>query len=486
MNPGLPVLVKKLHIEVTGSGKEHPDLQTQGLAENFPLQEGNQLDDRRYEAGKKAILTLALTSGFLKARFIKNRVAVRQQEKQADIELCLATGPLYFFGKTTSEQNIITPKLFQGYIPYHFGEVYSFEVLSQFQTDLYSTGYFGKVRVEPDLSLDDKEGLHIPVNISLSQLKKKNRYSFGLGYGTDTGARGNIGWTNRIINRWGHKPFLHVQLAEKSSRVAAGYEIPVPILDLRYDILSFDALYFDQIWEDTVSEQLSLSTSLKHNAPKYQFGVGLEYLDENYTAGGMNDSTYLLIPSGFFTMIVAGERVNTKNGLRINASVQGAETSFLSSTSFFQFQAGGKAILTPQAPLEQWRLLGRINFGATAMESLDQLPPSLRFYAGGDHSVRGYAYKALGPKDDSGRVVGGQYLTEASVEIEREIFSIWSVAVFYDIGNAYDDIDADLQQGAGVGVRMTLPFGKIRLDFAEALSEDGFSPRIHLTLGSDL
>ena len=120
------------------------------------------------------------------------------------------------------------------------------------------------------------------------------------------------------------------------------------------------------------------------------------------------------------------------------------------------------------------------------MESIDKLPPSLRFYAGGDQSVRGYGYKSLGPTDSSGRVVGGQYLTEGSVELERKLFGIWSAAVFYDLGNAYDTIDANLQQGVGVGVRMTLPFGQIRLDLADAISEEGFSLRIHLTLGADL
>jgi translocation and assembly module TamA len=83
-------------------------------------------------------------------------------------------------------------------------------------------------------------------------------------------------------------------------------------------------------------------------------------------------------------------------------------------------------------------------------------------------------------------VVGGQYLTEASAELERKLFGIWSAAVFYDIGNAYDNIDAKLQQGVGIGVRMSLPFGQLRFDFAEALSEPGFSLRIHLTLGADL
>ncbi|RWX49657.1 Surface antigen, partial [Candidatus Electrothrix communis] len=112
--------------------------------------------------------------------------------------------------------------------------------------------------------------------------------------------------------------------------------------------------------------------------------------------------------------------------------------------------------------------------------------PSLRFYAGGDHSVRGYGYKELGPEDSSGKIIGGQYLTEASIEIERKINDTWSAAAFYDLGNAYDDIDLDLQVGAGLGVRMNLPFGQVRLDVACAVSDADYPLRIHLTIGADL
>ena len=63
---------------------------------------------------------------------------------------------------------------------------------------------------------------------------------------------------------------------------------------------------------------------------------------------------------------------------------------------------------------------------------------------------------------------------------------MWSVAAFYDVGNAFDDIEDDLKQGAGVGVRMSLPFGQIRVDVASALSEEGQPFRLHLSVGADL
>jgi translocation and assembly module TamA len=480
VDPGQPVRVASLSVEVTGQGREHEALRN--LAAAFPLQPGSQLKDSEYEKGKKQILNAALTAGYIRAKFTESRVEVRAKEGKAAIRLCLESGPLHVFGETASSQYILKPELLQRYLSYRPGDVYSLSALNRLQADLYSTGYFSQVTVEPKLPSAEESGSEVPVELHLAPAPK-NRYSLGGGYGTDTGARGSIGWKNRMINSYGHRPSFNIQLAEKGSKAAGGYEIPVPILDLRYDTLSFDTLYSEESWANTEISQYDIGATLKHNAPKYQFGAGLEYLHETYSVGDTDDSTWMLMPNAFLTMILAENRVSTDHGIRVSGSVRGAQAPYFASTSFVQFRVGGKAIFSP---FEKWRLIGRGSIGATTMESINELPPSLRFYAGGDQSVRGYGYKALGPKDDSGRVVGGQYLTEGSVELERKLSGIWSVAAFYDIGNAYDTIDARLQQGVGVGVRMSLPFGQIRLDLADPISEGSFSVRIHLTLGADL
>ena len=74
-------------------------------------------------------------------------------------------------------------------------------------------------------------------------------------------------------------------------------------------------------------------------------------------------------------------------------------------------------------------------------DPLTDLPPSLRFYAGGDRSVRGYTYQSLGPKDASGNVIGGKHLLVGSVEVEYAISKSWSMALFYDVGNAFNNFE---------------------------------------------
>ena len=99
------------------------------------------------------------------------------------------------------------------------------------------------------------------------------------------------------------------------------------------------------------------------------------------------------------------------------------------------------------------RLLLRSEFGASGIDEFNALPPSQRFFAGGDQSVRGYAYQSLGPTDADGKVIGGKFLSTYSVEAEYRVWGNWGAAVFADAGGADDDPHPFLARGVGAGVR---------------------------------
>ena len=110
----------------------------------------------------------------------------------------------------------------------------------------------------------------------------------------------------------------------------------------------------------------------------------------------------------------------------------------------------------------------------------------MRYFAGGDQSVRGYAYQALGPRDQFGHVLGGRSLLVGSVELEYRFLKKWGVAVFYDAGNAARNFSFSLKQGTGFGLRWLSPIGMVRADLAFAVSEPGRPLRLHLNIGPDL
>ena len=133
------------------------------------------------------------------------------------------------------------------------------------------------------------------------------------------------------------------------------------------------------------------------------------------------------------------------------------------------------------------RLLLRANAGATASRDFSLLPPSVRFFAGGDESVRGYDYESLGPKDAEGNVIGGTNLLVASVEFERHLKGNFYGAVFVDAGNAFDNTDFDPETGIGFGVKWRSPIGLVRLYLGYPVTaDDDRKVRFHLRLGADL
>ena len=126
--------------------------------------------------------------------------------------------------------------------------------------------------------------------------------------------------------------------------------------------------------------------------------------------------------------------------------------------------------------------------GVTFLDgSIDEMPASLRFFTGGDRSVRGYDFQSLGPKDRKGEVTGGKHLLVGSAELERAVYKNWGIAVFYDVGNAFNKFsDMDLHEGAGIGLRYYTPIGAIRLDYARQIGVDDPDNKIHITVGLEL
>ena len=132
------------------------------------------------------------------------------------------------------------------------------------------------------------------------------------------------------------------------------------------------------------------------------------------------------------------------------------------------------------------RVLGRVQAGGIATTDFESIPPSLRFFAGGDQSVRGYDYQSLSPKNNQGDRIGGRYLVAGSAEYQYSIAEKWRLATFVDQGNSFNSLEfPSLKTGVGIGVRWVSPVGPLRLDLARALDDDG-GFRLHFSMGPEL
>lgn len=473
---GPPVLIEEMEISITGPGKEDATLQK--AAQQFPLHLHEVLDHQVYEEGKNKLVAFALERGYHKAAFRNNRVAVKRKQKSASMRLQLETGPQYVFGPLTFDADFIDHDLLRKIAPVKEGDPFSPKTLTRLRQSLFSADYFDTVDLEYDL--DQAISLKVPVTVKLTP-NLAHKYGIGLGYGTDTGTRGTLSYTNRHINRLGHQLDVQWQPSERKSNFGGIYTIPIG--DPKKDRLTLLGKYETETFDTTDTDTWNAIVSHDHFREWGEYSTYLQFLDEQYSTGSDTDQASLFIPGIKGSLFWADDRITTTRGLRCTASVIGSEESLLADATFLQAAFRTKAIYSF---LKHWRWIGRGDIGTTLTDDIYTLPPSLRYYTGGDQSVRGYGYKKIGPVDEAGNLIGGKNLLTYSVELERMLFDEWSAAVFYDSGTATNSFsNINLLSGAGVGLRWNAVFGQIRLDLARALDENG-SWRIHFTMGADL
>ena len=98
-----------------------------------------------------------------------------------------------------------------------------------------------------------------------------------------------------------------------------------------------------------------------------------------------------------------------------------------------------------------------------------------RLFLGGANSLRGFDYRDVGPKDGTGEPLGGLTSAYASIEYTFPIMEKVRGAVFYDLGvvsgSAYD-WGGEVNSDVGIGLRLYLPIGPIRVDFGIPVQSD--------------
>ena len=473
---GPPLLVSDVRVTVSDPAKT--DLPTQAIAATFPLKVGDRLRHARYEKGKRALLEDLLERGYLDARYTRQRIDVDLDAYDANVLLDLDSGARYRFGVTTLDETVVNAALLRRLVAPQAGAPYQTRDLLSHQGALSDSGYFSGVDVMP--GRPDTQTHTVPVKVGLTA-RARNAYSAGVGFATDSGPRLRAGHEYRYVNRRGHSLHSNLLLSPRDSTLGTSYRIP--LADPRTEQLTFGAALAQ---EDTVtarSDSLTLQSAYIRRQGAWHRTVGLDYLVESFRTGVDSGSSKLLIPSVSWLGSRSDDPLWPRRGGRLEFTLRGAMAGLLSDLSFVQTRVAGKYV----AGLgRNQRLLGRVEVGSTWVDGFGELPTSLRFFAGGDQSVRGFDYRKLGPRDRSGDVIGGRRLLVASVEYEWMFAGNLGGALFFDAGNAFDGMRLNMARGAGLGLRWRSPIGAVRVDIAGAVSEPGTPLRLHLSVGPDL
>lgn len=480
---GQPVVLRKVSIEIS-SDDIQGETQDTGLTkavEECILRTGDVLQHASYDACTRRIARIARERGYFAAEFIERRIDVYPDQHAADITLNFKTGQRYVFGITSFEQDVLDTDLVQRFLRITPGEPYDATIVRRLKRDLITSAYFDQVVFTP--SPRDEPYFDVPIDVELTA-GKKYQYNAGIGFATDVGPKLRFGVLNRRINKKGHNIEFEVNLSKVISDIGVTYRIP---LDKPKDWFTIDTFYKIEDNDSFLSELFSAGIQrIQKRDNGWIRTLFLNLRLEQYETGVSDDGTSeLLTPGISYAFIEEDYPPRPLAGHRSSVQTRGALDGAVSDTSFLQLYGNTKWVFGLWTGA---RLLPRAEVGATLIDELDSLPASVRYYAGGDTSVRGYAYNSLGPTDEFGAVVGGENLLVGSIEIDQQIFTDWSVAAFVDSGNAYDVIkDFDPATGVGAGIRWFSPLGPIRFDVAVPLEDNAPDDyRVHITLGPDL
>ena len=468
---GPPTKVAEIIAVFEGEGAEFEPLARR--LRWMPLKVDERLVHADYEATKKRMSDAALANGFLDAHWVQSELRVEPETREARVTLRLDTGPRYFFGPVSIEQTGIAPDVLARYIGVPEGDPFDPQALLDLQFRLSDLGYFQSVEIEPQRDLTDEQR-RIPIHIR-TMPRARTKYDFGVGYGTDTGARLSVGTDWRRLNRYGHTLNTDFRLSEIKNTLGAVYRIPLG--DKVADNLSLSSTVETEKLDAGDTEKYVVGASLNRSPGDWQRRLYLDFTHERSEFGDEVTTADLLTPGLSFTRTQADDPIFTRRGWYVFADVHGAVNNVLSSTSFLQTRVLGRLVYPLQRRL---RLLGRAEIGYSIVEEFGELPASQRFFAGGDQSVRGYKYQSIGPRNEDGDVVGGKYLSVFSLEAEYRVWNNWGAALFMDSGGADDDPGPDLSTGVGVGIRYRAPIGSLQLDLAHPLDDDESSVRVHI------
>ena len=204
------------------------------------------------------------------------------------------------------------------------------------------------------------------------------------------------------------------------------------------------------------------------------------------------DNVQYIIPGVIWSRTIrSGSALDPSSGFRQIYNIEGAHLKAGSDNSFFRIHGRWNYITTLKT---NHRLVTRAELGAIYIDRDAELAPSLRFYAGGDQSIRGFAYQSIGstipsssnPDNPDQVIVGGTRLMVASIEYQYYLNKKWRVALFSDGGSVANKGEFNPVYSVGSGIHYLSPVGAVKFDFAYGIDDDDKNWRIHISLGAEL
>jgi translocation and assembly module TamA len=476
ITPGESTKVTSVQITFSGAVMRDSDREKR-LAQArkaFNIKPGEVFRQTAWEEAKAGAVKSLTAFRFATAHVTTSRAEIDPQTHAARLSVEIDSGPPFTFGAVRVKGLKRYPeRLVANLNPVRAGEPYSEEALLKYQRRLQGSGRYASALVlaPADPSAPDD----VPIDVTVVESQSR-RLGFGVGYSTDNGPRVQANYTDYdFLNKaWKFTADLAVDSLTQTAGI--GLDWPVEPSGWRWGSgLRFK--HEDIQGQDTRS--YSLTGARIHTTEERESSLSLQYLQEYTTVESTEANNHALFLNKGWVFNRLDNILAPRAGYLVKLQLGGATKILLSDQNFVRTTAKVQ-YLYPVGSIGTLLLRGEA--GVVFADSVEGIPSDYLFRTGGDTTVRGYAFDSLGVAQGTA-VVGGRYLAVASAEYIHWLSKAWGLAIFYDAGNAVDDVkDLKLDVGYGVGVRWSSPVGALNLDIAHGVqSPDPW--RVHFFAG---
>ncbi len=378
------------------------------------------------------------------------------------------------------------------------GDVFNTVRVDTTKKRLENLGYFAKVETYPeDTDVPGRKDLTI-----LVQEKRTGSLTFGGGFSTIDKLVGFAELTqgNFDLLNWpgftgaGQKFRLRIQYGTERKDFILVLTEPY-FLDRRL-ALSGQVFYDEANYLSAQYDQRNYGFAIELRKPINAFiyatlGYQLQDVDifnvDPSASEAIQSQEGSTVESKIFSSVVFDRRDNpllTRRGQRVSfapyvaGGFLGGDTQIygldLEGSQYFPFRWDTILLINGEiATVSTW------GSGNQIPGSSDQVPIFERLFLGGSNNLRGFPFREVGPQDQNGEPLGGNSMARATVEFTFPIVEKARGAIFYDTGFVNSDSWSfgfnHIASDIGIGLRLDLPIGPLRLDYGYPIQRDGYN-----------
>lgn len=476
---GTPVLVSDVSLKFTGDIATQPvdaKPSAEKLRETWLLKKGDPFRQEDWNQAKRKLLTEFLVERYPNASLNNSKAEVNLETQTVKLSIEIDSGTAIRFGNTTIVGlKRYKPRVVENLNPIKPGRIYNQSDLLTFQTRLQESGYFQSVEVSADTldSNSSAEPTIAPIKVTVIE-NRSIKMGIGAGFSTNTGPRLQLSVDDLNLFNLGWRLSSNLKLEKDAQVLASETHLPTTKAGYR-DSLNGNASHTLVEGLDLTVTQVGIKRAWGDR--KLEQYVNANLLNESSTIDGAgSDSTYAATLGYGIILRHTDNDLNPTRGYLLNVQFTGAPFTSTANGSFLQSHVKTQAYYPITSSTQ---LIARAEIGL--VNGKNSAPELYLFRAGGDQSVRGYAYQSLGVKEGDA-IVGARYIATGSVEVVQWLTNQWGAAVFVDAGNAANSLqDLSPVYGYGLGARWKSPLGPIGADIAYGESTGKY--RLHFNIG---